>query len=409
MVHWYIISLVHFYMRNSCLIFVISLLFIVLTDTVLWLQIRQYIRRKWITWLYILHSLLFAVVLVAFQYLITRLSGGESYFWIGKMIGILFLVYAPKFIFIVINGISLLCRRLSNSFSNGIRYFALGISGCLFLFLLYGITLGRYHYKIETVPVTLVNLPPSFDGFKIVQLTDLHLGSYGKSYRGIPRLVEEVNQLHPDLIVFTGDMVNNFADEISPWIETLKGLRATYGKYAVTGNHDYGDYTHWPSPEAKHENMNRFYENMKEIGFHMLNNIQVPIVLQEDTIWLAGVENWGKPPFPRYGNLNAVIDSISGNHITLLLSHDPSHWRAEVLNHPIALTLSGHTHAMQMGIKIGQKEWSPAQYLYPEYDGLYQENEHYLYVSRGQGYLGFPGRIGLRPVITELILNSVSH
>ena len=204
-------------------------------------------------------------------------------------------------------------------------------------------------------------------------------------------------------------MVNNFADEISPWITPLSQLKASYGKYAVTGNHDYGDYTHWSSPEAKESNMQHFYSNMKQMGFQMLNNSRTPIIVQNDTIWLAGVENWGKPPFPRYGNLNAAIDSLPTDALVILLSHDPSHWRAEVLQHSIPLTLSGHTHAMQLGIRIGNKEWSPAKYIYPEYDGLYQENRQYLYVSRGQGYLGFPGRIGLRPVITELILTRLRH
>ena len=199
-------------------------------------------------------------------------------------------------------------------------------------------------------------------------------------------------------------MVNNFADEMPHWIPLFQQLQAPYGKYAVTGNHDYGDYTRWPNQQTKADNLKRFYENMELMGFHMLNNTHVPIVVQGDTLWLAGVENWGKPPFPRYGKLSVAIDNLQSDQPIILLSHDPSHWRAEVLNSPVALTLSGHTHAMQLGIKIGENKWSPAKYLYPEYDGLYREGNQFLYVSRGQGYLGFPGRIGLRPIITELIL-----
>ena len=264
----------------------------------------------------------------------------------------------------------------------------------------------RYNYKIETVNLTLENLPAEFDHFKIVQLSDIHLGSFGESYPGMRKLVGEVNRLQPDIIVFTGDMVNNFAAEMSPWITLFQEMKASYGKYAITGNHDYGDYTRWPTETDKRNNLNQFFENMKSMGFHMLNNDRIPIVEGRDTLWLVGVENWGNPPFPRYGKLDVAIDSLPGQACIILLSHDPSHWRGEVLQVPrIALTLSGHTHAMQFGIKIGKNEWSPAQYIYPEYDGLYRHQNQYLYVSRGQGYLGFPGRIGLRPVITEFILH----
>ncbi len=397
-------------MRSSDFIFIISLLTILVTDILLGYQFRQYLRKKWQISLYCCQALLFIVALFAFRFYINRLKGPEGYFWIEKIIGILFLFYVPKFTFILLNGLSLLSSKLNFLFSCSMKILAWGVSGLLFLLLLFSLTLGRYNYKIEIIPVPVKNLPMAFDGFKIIQLADLHLGSYGKSYKGISKLVKEVNALHPDLIVFTGDMVNNFADEMLPWIEELKKLEAPFGKYAVTGNHDYGDYTRWPSPKAKQENMQCFYKHMKEMGFHMLNNTNVPLIAQGDTLWLAGVENWGKPPFPRYGKLDKAIDSIRSQAPIVLLSHDPSHWRAEIAGyHTIPLTLSGHTHAMQMGIKIGNKEWSPAKYLYPEYDGLYNENNQYLYVSRGQGYLGFPGRIGLRPVITELILHPLQY
>lgn len=396
-------------MRSSSLIFVVGLIFIILIDTILWYQLKQYLRKKWQISLFILHNLFFVVSLILFQLFVSHLKGPGGYFWIEKLIGLLFLFYTPKLIFIILNGIGKIFKRLLPAFARFMTVCSTTIAVLLFIILLYSITWGRYNYKTEIVPVSVENLPAAFDGFKIVQLSDLHLGSYGKSYKGIARLVKEVNELHPDVIVFTGDMVNNFAAEMPHWITTLNQLKAPYGKFAITGNHDYGDYTRWPSPEAKQENMERFYDNMKEMGFQMLNNSHTPIIVQDDTIWLAGVENWGKPPFPRYGNLKAAIDSLPADSFVILLSHDPSHWRAEVLQHSIPLTLSGHTHAMQFGIRMGGKEWSPAKYIYPEYDGLYQENGQYLYVSRGQGYLGYPGRIGLRPVITELILTSLRH
>ena len=393
-------------MRSSNLIFIAGLIFILLTDTIFWVQLKQYLNKKWQILLYGLHTLFFICALILFQYSVSRLKGPDSYFWIEKLIGLLFLFYTPKLIYIVFNGIGLLLRRCCQGISQVIRLFSGILAGALFLILLYSLTLGRYNYKIETVNLTLENLPAEFDNFKIVQLSDIHLGSFGESYPGMRKLVGEVNRLQPDIIVFTGDMVNNFAAEMTPWITLFQEMKASYGKYAITGNHDYGDYTRWHTEADKRNNLNQFFENMKAMGFHMLNNDRIPIVEGRDTLWLAGVENWGNPPFPRYGKLDVAIDSLPGQACIILLSHDPSHWRGEVLQEPrIALTLSGHTHAMQFGIKIGKYEWSPAQYIYPEYDGLYQYQNQYLYVSRGQGYLGFPGRIGLRPVITEFILH----
>lgn len=391
-------------MKSNILIFAISLFFLVFLDSILWIQIRQYLRKKWQISLYLFQSLFFITALLLFQCFVSRLKGPGGYFWIEKLIGILFLFYTPKLLFVFLNSLGLLFRTRKPCLAKILKGTASAISLFLFLLLLYSITWGRYNYKIENVSVPLVNLPAAFQEFTIVQLADLHLGSYGESYKGISRLVKAVNALHPDLIVFTGDMVNNFAEEMLPWISTLQTLQARYGKYAVTGNHDYGDYTRWANPEDKKANMRLFYENMEKTGFQMLSNTRVPIAVNGDTLWLAGVENWGNPPFPRYGRLDLAIDSLNGKQPIILLSHDPSHWRAEILDHPVSLTLSGHTHAMQMGIEINGKKWSPAQYLYPEYDGLYQQGHQYLYVSRGQGYLGFPGRIGLRPVITRLIL-----
>ncbi len=285
------------------------------------------------------------------------------------------------------------------------RIFTVIASSLLFFILLYSITYNRSNYKIEQTRICFPQLPSTFNNLRIVQLTDLHLGSYSSRYTGISKLVDKVNQLHPDLILFTGDMVNNFASEMIPWIPELSRMQAKYGKYAVTGNHDYGDYTHWPSANAKRENMNQFYRNLKAMGFQVLNNQNIPITKNNDTLYIAGVANWGKPPFPQYGDVTQALSNTE-NHFVILLSHDPSYWKAEILNHPVPLTLSGHTHAMQLGIKLGKLKWSPARYIYPEYDGLYQSQQKYLYVSRGVGYLGFPGRIGLRPQIEEIILNN---
>lgn len=391
-------------MRSSSLIFVSGIIIMLVIDGILYYQLKYWLQKKWLSGLYIFHTLFFIGLVFLFQYFVTRLNGPEGYFWIEKIIGITFLFYVPKLVFILFNGIGRLFQpnhsRVTRAFLQGASI----LSGCLFLLLLYSLTIGRYHYKTDTVEVPFSHLPAGFNHFKIVQLSDLHLGSFGESYRGVDKLVREVNNLQPDLIVFTGDMVNNFAGEMLPWISAFQQLKAPYGKYAVTGNHDYGDYTRWVDPAAKAANRNNFFKYMQEMGFQMLNNTYIPLISGTDTLWLAGVENWGNPPFPRYGQLSKALDSLRDNQFVIMLSHDPSHWHAELLQHKIPLTLSGHTHAMQFGIKIKGFHWSPSKYLYPEYDGLYRQGDQYIYVSRGQGYLGFPGRIGLRPVITELIL-----
>lgn len=382
-----------------------ALVYILLNDMLLYLGIKRHLRQKLYRYLYWAHSLAFIIGLGLYHTLIPQLQGPELYFWVSECVSVFLLFYAPKSVWLVFFGISLLFKwvrchivaRLVKGIGTAVSLLAFGLT-------FYGITWGRSAYKVEHVNVQIADLPDSFSGFRIVQLSDMHLGSCSPNFRGIPKLVEKVNALRPDLIVFTGDMVNNFASEITPWIDVLRQLRAPFGKYAVTGNHDYGHYARWDSPEARQENMNQFYRNMKAAGFTMLDNTSAPLTIGQDTVFLCGVENWGLPPFPQYGNLQEALQGTAG-HTVILLSHDPSHWRQEVLHTPVALTLSGHTHAMQAGFQIGNFRWSPSQYMYPEYNGLYRQANHQLYVSRGAGFIGLAGRIGLRPEITLLELN----
>lgn len=390
-------------MRSNGFILLFGILFILLIDLGLYTRIRHFLSRHKGRLFYWLHSLLFVAGLFCYYFYVPRLKGPETYYWISLGIGILFLFYIPKFIFILISLLCLPFERIRPSSSRRIRWTAAVISGLFFIVILYSITYNRYNYKTGSTSVCFPQLPPAFENFKIVQLSDIHLGSHSVNYRGIPLLVDRVNRLAPDVILFTGDMVNNFATELRPWIKELSRLKARYGKFAVTGNHDYGLYTHWQDTTERLRNMEEFYDNMEKAGFVMLNNTSVPIVREQDTLYIAGVENWGNPPFPRYGKLEEALKNCGG-HFVVLLSHDPSHWEAEVLSHGIPLTLSGHTHAMQMGIKIGDWEWSPSRMMYPQYDGLYRQGSQYLHVSRGEGYIGFPGRIGLRPQLDEIIL-----
>ena len=382
----------------------VGLAYILLNDILLYLGVKRHLHRRIWRWLYWAHSALFVVGLCLYHLLIPHLDGPELYFWVSECVSVFLLFYAPKSVYLVFLGLSLLFKwakwRLAAQCVRGAGF---GLSALLFGLAFFCFTWGRSAYKVVCVEVEIAGLPESFSGFRIAQLSDMHLGSCSPRFRGIPKLVDKVNALRPDLIVFTGDMVNNFASEIEPWIDDLQRLEAPLGKYAVTGNHDYGHYVRWESPDAEEENMRQFYRNMEAAGFTMLTNANVPLAIGSDTLFLCGVENWGLPPFPQYGRLQEALRGTAG-HPVILLSHDPSHWRTEVVHTPVALTLSGHTHAMQVGLRIGNWRWSPSQYMYPEYNGLYRQGGHFLYVSRGAGFIGLAGRVGQRPEITLLEL-----
>jgi len=220
-------------------------------------------------------------------------------------------------------------------------------------------------------------------------------------------VVDEVNALKPDLICFTGDMVHNFSEEVDPFIDLLNELKAPLGKFAILGNHDYGAYFRWDSKEQEAANLERVKAQIRTSGFDLLLNEHRTVSLNGDSLDIIGVENWGKPPFPQHGDLTRALRGTSPDHPRILLSHDPSHWDLQVCEkEDIDLTLSGHTHGMQFGIEIGNFRWSPSRWTYRHWAGLYSQNGQYLYVNRGLGYTGFPGRVGIRPEITLLTLRN---
>ncbi|MGD9993619.1 MAG: metallophosphoesterase [Salinivirgaceae bacterium] len=282
---------------------------------------------------------------------------------------------------------------------------ALTLGGLLALFLNYGVIFGKYHYKVHKQTLYFDDLPDAFHGFKIVQLSDLHLGTFDNAKK-VAKGLKIVQQQEPDLLVFTGDMVNNYAYEALPYIDGIKELQAPYGKYTIMGNHDYGSYARWNSEQAKTENLKQLHQIEKEMGLTWLNNQQVALTRNSDTIYLIGVENWGLPPFPQYGELDSAVHGIPDGSFAILLSHDPTHWRQQVLDFGkhIHLTLSGHTHGMQFGFELGKLKWSPVKYKYAEWAGLYETAGKYLNVNRGFGHIGYPGRAGIRPEITVIEL-----
>jgi hypothetical protein len=278
-----------------------------------------------------------------------------------------------------------------------------------FISMLFGITKGKYWYKLKNVKLNYKNLPSAFKGLKVIHISDVHSGSFD-SYDDVARGIKMINDQNPDLILFTGDLVNNKAEEIVPYISLFNGLKAKYGKYSTLGNHDYGDYVKWDSDEAKEQNMQDLYKNHKSMGFDLLNNENRKIQIQDSHINLVGVENWGRPPFPQHGDLNKALTGVAPEEFKILMSHDPSHWDMEVLKHdcPVELTLSGHTHGMQFGIEIPGWKWSPVKYVYKNWAGLYEKMNQKLYVNRGFGFLGFPGRVGMWPEITVIELDNES-
>ena len=231
------------------------------------------------------------------------------------------------------------------------------------------------------------------------------MGSFNFRYHILDRAIALINNLKPDFIFFTGDLVNNYAWELKGWTEVLAQLSANIGKYAVLGNHDYGDYSKWRSKKLKKENLESIKYFYKKIGFKLLLNENDIIENGAEKIAIIGVENWGNPPFKQYGDLSLALEDTSEVPFKILLSHDPTHWEEEVIkNTNIDLTLSGHTHGMQAGVNLKNKKWSPIKYKYKHWAGLHKIKDQYLHVNRGLGWLGFPGRVGMRPEITYIEL-----
>jgi hypothetical protein len=233
------------------------------------------------------------------------------------------------------------------------------------------------------------------------------LGSFNYGYDKLEGAIKKINQLHPDYIMITGDLVNNFAWELRGWAPIFKQLQAKKGKFAVLGNHDYGDYSQWESPEAKQENFEAIKQFYIDIDFKILLNESELISQNNEQIAIIGVENWGKPPFKQYGDLQKAMYPVNAIPFKILLSHDPTHWSEKVMDKTdIALTLAGHTHGMQAAFQYKNFQWSPIKYKFKHWAGLYKHNQQFLYVNRGLGWLGFPGRLGMRPEITFLELKT---
>ncbi|MCC8425552.1 metallophosphoesterase [Mucilaginibacter sp. UR6-11] len=347
------------------------------------------------------------LILVGVVFTIFGRKRGEAHRALSWLMSLLLLSAVPKLIgapVLIIEDIVRLFRGFPPR-SMWVSELALAVAAVPFLALLFGLTKGRHHYTIHKETLYFPDLPAAFDGFTLTQLSDIHAGSFTDA-KGVNKGIDLVNAQQSDVILFTGDLVNNKATEMDPWISTFARLQAPYGKYSVLGNHDYGDYTHWDSEEVKAANLDDLKGVHKKIGFRLLLDEAVKIEKDGQSITLIGVENWGKGGFHKYGDLDKAILEIDDSQVKILLSHDPSHWEAKTLNHlkHIHLTLAGHTHGAQFGIELFNFKWSPIKYVYKQWAGLYKLKDRYLYVNRGFGFLGLKGRIGIWPEITVITL-----
>ena len=400
---------------------IIPIVFYILIDIYAFQAIKTISKNHFIHGVYVLSSV---AILVFFIYAITSPDARTN----PKMMyiyGLFLALFVPKIIAVIamfgedvirvfVGVFYKIGGGSEASFMPSRRKFvstvALGVAAIPFAALLYGMIKGKYNYKVLKYTLEFEDLPSSFDGYTLTQISDIHSGSFDNPEK-VKYAVDLVNKQQSDLILFTGDLVNNVAQEMDAWKDTFATLKATDGVYSVLGNHDYGDYVSWESAEKKQENLQALIALQKDMGWDVLLNESRTIQKNQQAIKLVGVENWGEGSFKKAGDLEKACADVSAQDFTILMSHDPSHWQSRVKEHPknIQLTLSGHTHGMQFGIEIpGWFKWSPVKYRYQNWAGIYKEFGRYINVNRGFGYLGYPGRVGIWPEVTVITLKKKS-
>lgn len=392
--------------------------FLLIAAIFLVLEIYVYQAVKTLTdnfWLRLGYWMVSLAIYVVFAYEITHFQRSErNPFRIHLMMSLFLVAILPKIfivLFLLIDdifrtgtyliGLAKPDEHLFPERRKFLSLLGLGLGGVLSALFIDGITFGKYRHKVRRVKVKIKNLPESFRGYKIVQISDVHSGSFSDPSK-LEHAIHLINEQKPDLVLFTGDMVNNVAEEFKPFIPLFSTIKANDGKFAVLGNHDYADYVTWNSLDAKRKNLETLIGYEKEAGFEMLRNEHRIIEKNGEQLYILGVDNWGLKPFPQFGDLDKALKNVPESAAKILMSHDPTHFDYVVKKHPgnVQLTLSGHTHGMQFGLDLKNIKWSPVQYRYPKWADLYESEGKMLYVNRGFGVLGYPGRVGVLPEIT---------
>ena len=372
-------------------------------------------------WVYYLHIAISILVVGNFIYQFTQASTGrvltpEKSYAFGFLVTLIALkvVVVPilfgEDVFRLFEGTYNKLFSSANTFQvpsrrKFVSQMAMGLAAIPFASLLYGMVKGKYNFRVLSYTLHFEDLPKAFDGYKITQISDIHSGSFDNKEK-IEYAVNLVNEQSSDTILFTGDLINNVASEMDPWIDTFSKLEAKDGIYSILGNHDYGDYNQWNSKEEKKQNFEQLLEVQKQLGFDLLLNENRFIEKDGERIAIIGVENWGKG-FKQKGDLNKASEGINSDDFKIVLSHDPTHWNEVIVPHKdhYHLTLSGHTHGMQFGIEVpGWIKWSPVKWRYKHWAGIYEQANQFINVNRGFGFLAYPGRVGIWPEITVIEL-----
>lgn len=392
-------------MRIPILFLLVSLTVCLGTDIYVYRAALKRCRSKVPSRIMLFSSLALYLLLVVGLLLPART--GESGMLLAKMWMLFsFMTFlAAKVTFVIVDLIGSVPRLFGGERSHAVSLAAGILAVIVFLAMWWGALINRYSLDVRETEVKIPDLPAAFNGFRIVQISDLHVGTFGSDPSFVNKLVATVNELQPDMIVFTGDIVNRYTDEILPFVEPLSRLFADHGVYSILGNHDYGDYYDWDREQEKQASLQRLIDIQRGMGWHLLLNSSRKVGVDGDTIVMVGVENVGDPPFKNYGDLRTAYPDLSDRNTKILLTHNPAHWDAEVADNDnvnIALTLSGHTHAMQISF-LG---FSPSAWRYRHWGGLYRDEygEHQLYVNIGAGTVGMPMRLGATPEITVITL-----
>jgi predicted MPP superfamily phosphohydrolase len=398
---------------------ILFIVFVALIEIYAFQAIKMLTKVKWLLWGYQIVSLLIVLYIIYSFTQFDRSVGQnkQSLFTMGLMlitylpkIVIMILMFGEDIVRVLVGVVRALFGNHTGSFLPDRRRFvsqvALGVAAIPFFSLLYGMTKGKYNFKVIKQTIFFPDLPENFDGMTITQISDVHSGSFDNKEK-IEYAIDLINEQKSDIILFTGDIVNTHAKEMHPWVETFKRIETPpMGKYSVLGNHDYGEYVTWPTNEAKDANFAAIKDLHRQIDFKLMLNEHIKFERGGQEIALIGLENWGHN-FKKAGDLPKASKGLMANDFKILMSHDPSHWEYEVKNNDnnYQLTLSGHTHGLQFGIEIpGIIKWSPVQYVYKQWAGLYENLGRYVYVNRGFGFHAYPGRVGIWPEITVLTL-----